>query len=347
MNSSWQAFLQDAGAVFSDQEVAHFGNPQQEIQVCESGSVIADLSHRGLIAVGGNDAQTFLQGQLTNDIKLVSHTRSQLSGYCSPKGRLLAIMRIALIGETYYCDLPAEILDDTLARLRKYVLMAKATLEDARGRFVRIGFSGPDAVGALEAALGGAPAEPGAVAQTREFTVVRLNGLHPRFVIYGAEEAARGLWSALDVHAAPVGRTAWDRLDILAGIPTVLPATVDRFVPQFVNLEALDGVSLKKGCYTGQEIVARLQYRGTVKRRMHRFHLAATPPPEPGDLLYGAADATQSVGDVVSAAPSTAGGHDLLAVVTLEAMERGALHLRAADGPPLEHRPLPYALPSQ
>ena len=347
MNASWHAFLQDAGAVFSDQAVVHFGNPQQEIQVCESGSVISDLSHRGLIAISGNDAQTFLQGQLTNDIKLVTHARSQLSGYCSPKGRLLAVVHIVLIGETYFCDLPAEILDDTLARLRKYILMAKVTLEDARDRFVRIGFSGPGATGALESALGGAPAEPGAVAQTREFTVVRLNGLHPRFVFYGAEDAARALWSALDVHAAPVGSAAWERLDILAGTPTVVPATVDRFVPQFVNLDILDGVSLKKGCYTGQEIVARLQYRGTVKRRMHRFHTGADLPPAAGDLLYEAIDGSQSIGDVVSAAPSTEGGHDFLAVVTVEAVERDGLRLRAADGPTAERRSLPYDLPTQ
>lgn len=347
MNTSWHAFLQDAGAVFSDHEVAHFGNSQQEIQVCESGSVICDLSHRGLIAISGNDAKAYLQGQLTNDIKLVTHNRSQLSGYCSPKGRLLAIIHIVLIGETYYCELPAEILDDTLARLRKYILMAKVTLEDARDRFVRIGFSGPGATSALKSELGGAPVDPGAVAQTREFTIVRLNGLHPRFVVYGTEDAVRRLWSALDVHAAPVGKAAWERLDILAGIPTVVPATVDRFVPQFVNLEVLDGVSLKKGCYTGQEIVARLQYRGTVKRRMHRFHIDADPPPAAGDPLYGASDGGQSVGDVVSAAPSTDGGHDVLAVVTVEAFERGGLHLRAADGPAVEHRPLPYALPTQ
>ncbi len=345
MDSRWQAFLEDAGAVFEDGTVIHFGNPQREIRIGTSGGILCDLSHRGLITAAGDDAMAFLQGQLTNDIARVDSHRGQLSGYCTPQGRLLAIFRIFLRDHVYHLELPRALLDDTLERLRKYVLMSKVKLEDGGDCLVGLGYAGPDGESELAEALGvEVPRSAFAVTETAGHTVMRLPGPVPRFAIYGRAPAMEKLWTLLDVRAAPVGRQVWERLDILAGLPEVLPETVEAFLPQAVNLDLVEGVSFKKGCYTGQEIVARLHYRGAVKRRMRRVHVAEDTPPAPGTAIAGKDG--QTAGTVVLASPSPDGGCDALAVLINE-QAGGSLQLKSGERPAVELRELPYPLPEE
>ncbi|MEJ2059640.1 MAG: folate-binding protein YgfZ [Gammaproteobacteria bacterium] len=345
MKPEWKTFLADAGAEFEDDHVANFGNPEREKRVTTTGTVICDLSHHGLIAAYGDEAQAFLQGQFSNDVHQVGDTHSQLSSYCSPKGRMLALFRLFMLDGTYYLRLPRETLETTLKRLRMYVLMSKVTLEDASDALVRIGVSGPDAETELSAVVGTLPRTVDEVVSGKTYTVIRINGPHPRFEVYGQLEAMTRLWDALNVHGAPVGASSWALLDILAGVPTVHPQTSEAFVPQMANLELIGGVSFKKGCYPGQEIVARMQYLGKNKRRMYRVHIGAETRPAPGEEIY-AKDQGEPVGKLVDAQAHPDGGYEGLAVLLISAAETGEPLRLGTKGPAVELGTLPYDIPA-
>lgn len=341
MHKDWKQLLDHAGAVFAeDGGVLHFGNPDRERRAALGGSVVCALTHYGLVRAHGDDTLRFLQGQLTSDTSRIDTAHSQLGGYCTPKGRLLAIVRLFARDDGCYLRLPAALREPTLTRLRKYVLMSKLTLDPAGDELVSIGLSGPRCAQELAQAVGAVPDAVDSATTADTLTVIRIPGLHPRFEIHGPVDAMSKLWSRLDVHAAPVGAGVWSLLDILAGVPEILPDTVEEFIPQTVNLDLLGGISFNKGCYTGQEIVARLHYRGTVKRRMYLAECDIEETPRPGCAIH-ATGVEQSAGQVVVAAPGAGHGQMLLASVIVEHARDGALHLGAADGPPLTLRDLP------
>lgn len=348
MNTDWNTFLRQTGAAIVEGSVAErvcsFGQPVAELQALDNGNILADISHLGLIAVQGADAATFLQGQLTNDIREISATHSQISAYCSPKGRMLACMRIFMRDDTYYLSLPRDILDATLQRLRMFVLRAKVTLSDASDTLVYIGYAGEHAAETLNAALGAVPTHPNEAISINGLTLLRLPHAHAsRFGVIGAFAAAQTLWNSLRVSAQPVGANVWDLLDIRAGIPTVYTATREAFVPQMANLDSIGGISFKKGCYTGQEIVARMHYLGTLKRRMFLAEIITEAAPQPGDALYasGAAN-TQSIGTLVAAQRGSRGSYEALAVVDIKSVATGQIHLHDVAGAALTFIPLPF-----
>ncbi|MFQ5643917.1 MAG: YgfZ/GcvT domain-containing protein [Thiogranum sp.] len=344
MISEWKEFLARAGAEFTDSGVAHYGNLRRELSVALTGNVFADLSHYGLISVHGDDAETFLQGQLTNDIRKVNDGHSQLTGLCNPKGRLLATFRAFHRGDSYYLCLPAGMLEDVIKRLRMFVLRSSVTLEDTSDTFVHLGISGQDAAQDLGAFVGELPASVSAVVQSDNHAVIQVPGIHPSYEIFTTVDDAMQLWDRLNVQSAPIGADAWQLLDIEAGIPVVLPQTREAFVPQMMNLQLVDGVSFQKGCYTGQEIVARMQYLGKLKRRMYLARVETTERPDSGEEIF-ASDAEQSVGKLISVAPHPDGGYALLAVLQIASAEAGTgLHLGGSDGPLLELKPLPYPM---
>ena len=348
MINEWKTFLQKAGAEFDDSGlwVASYGNPRRELSMAITGNVFADLSHYGLIAVHGEDAVDFMQGQFTNDVRKVTEQHSQLSGMCNPKGRLLASFRIFRHGDSYYLCMPAEMIEDVIRRLRMYVLRSRVTLEEASDTFVHLGLSGEETRAALQGFAGELPAEPGDVTARGNQVVICVPGIHPSYELFTTSDAAAALWDKLNVRSAPVGAEAWRLLDVQAGIPCIYPGTREAFVPQMINLQLVDGVSFKKGCYTGQEIVARMQYLGKLKRRMYRARVSSASSPQPGDGLFSPADPEQSCGQVVSAAKHPDGDHAVLAVIQISrAEEAGPLHLGAVDGPALNLETLPYPFP--
>lgn len=346
MRDDWRACLMDSGAVIEDSTVVDFGNPTRERRVVNAGGVLADLSHEGLIAVRGADAQKHLMSQLTNDVTKVSPQLSQLNGYCTPQGRLLAVMRVFLRGDAYYLALPRDRVEATTKRLRMYALNAKVAIEDAADSLIRIGAAGPKMDVEL-ARFVDVPAAVDQVAQAAGLTVIRLAGITPRFEILGEFDAVKKLWNALTVNAAPVGADAWLLTDILAGIPRVSGATVEEFIPQMLNLQAIGGVSFTKGCYPGQEIVARTKYLGKLKRRMFIAHSDTSRRPNPGDdvFLAPAAAEPQKVGKIVCAAPAQDKGYSILVVMEI-AQEEQALALDAPSGPALRLMALPYSVDS-
>lgn len=343
MISEWKEFLANAGAEFSATGVAHYGSERRELSVAITGNVFADLSHYGLISAHGDDAETFLQGQFTNDIRKVTDAHSQLSGLCNPKGRLLATFRAFHRSDSYYLCLPDTMLEDVIKRLRMFVLRSKVTLEDASDTFVHLGVSGGDAEEELRKCVGELPETVDAVVQAGNHTIIRVPGINPSYEIFTTVDDARQLWDRLNVQSAPIGANAWQLLDIQAGIPVISPQTREAFVPQMTNLQLIDGVSFQKGCYTGQEIVARMQYLGKLKRRMYRARVGNTPTLTGEEEIFAAGNRQQSVGKLVSAAPHPDGGYAILVVLQIASAEgESGLHLGSAEGPSLELETLPY-----
>ena len=303
---------------------------------------ITELSHFGLIRATGSDVRTFLQGQLTNDINQVTPVLAQLSSYCSPKGRILGSFWVMQRGDDLYLQLPADRLPGILKRLRMFVLRAQVTLEDASGELARFGITGSCAADLLPFA----PGADKATATRDDITVIRLPGERPRFEIIGPVSALAPLWSKLSETATQTGPDFWSLMDIRAGVPNVFEDTVEAFVPQMANLQLIGGVSFTKGCYTGQEVVARMQYLGKLKRRMYLAHIADTQRPAPGAEVFSpSSESGQGAGRIVDAAPSPDGGFDVLAVLQISSAEAGDVRLHDAAGPVLDLRPMPYDLP--
>jgi len=349
MKTEWKNFLRQRGAEWTDPDapLAHFGNPAQELSLTLSGEVMVDLSHRGLIAVSGEEAESFLQNLLSNDVRQVSDTQSQLTSLNTAKGRMLALMRLFKHEGVFYLSLPRSMVEPTLKRLRMYVLRSKVALEAANDAFVQFGLSGTHAAERLRKVLGNVPEAPDAVQHGAGISVIRLpcgRSGQQRFEIYGELEPMQKLWQALDVHATPVSSTSWELLDTLAALPEVYPATLEAFVPQMANLERIGAVSFKKGCYPGQEIVARMHYLGKPARRMALLRAPDAESAEPGQAVVNTSG--EAAGEVVRAAPHPDGGIVLLAVLRLNALieDEPKLHLGAAEGAQLTRLPLPYAL---
>jgi folate-binding protein YgfZ len=290
--------------------------------------VRVDLSHNALIAIAGDDARLFLHAQLTNDVEALRAGDAQWNGWCSPKGRLLATFLLFLRQHEYLAMLPAEIAPAIAKRLAMFVLRSKVRIRDATAEFARCGVTGAGAAQAVQA-LG-------------EHGDILVKGIGPEAFVVIAPAGHPG-FAKWQQTLRVAGREAWDLALIRAGVPTVVAATQDAFVPQMANFELVGGVSFKKGCYPGQEIVARTQYRGILKRRMALAHVDAAEAPAPGQNVYSAAFGDQATGTVVSAAPVPGGGYDFLVVAQIDSLRKGGLHLGSPDGAPIEIRSQPAA----
>jgi tRNA-modifying protein YgfZ len=342
MNSIWEAFLRSRDAQIDGEDRARF--PQAPLA---ANCAIMDLSELGIIAVSGAEAADFLQGQLTNDVRALGPARSQLSAYCSPKGRMLASFRVFRMDDTIYLQLAGSRLGPTLQRLRMFLLRAKVTLEDASDQLVRIGIAGDCAPGLLAHHLPGLSTEDNAVTRTSNLLAIRVPGTPPRFEIVAPAEAAAVLWNSLAANVRAVNADFWSLLDIRAGLPNVYEETADAFVPQMANMHLIDGVSFTKGCYTGQEVVARMQYLGSLKRRMYLGEVATDVRPERGAELHSTTSISeQATGRVVDIAESGPGRFELLAVVEIGAAETAEVRL-GPDGPRVVLKAPPYGFSAE
>ena len=294
---------------------------------------VAALTHLGIIRVEGEDAASFLQGQLTQDFALLKPAGARLAAFCSAKGR----MQASFIGFNrgpgeilLVCS--RDILAPTLKRLSMFVLRAKARLSDATADFTLLGLAG-DAV----APLMDPATPPWDKADAGAANVVML---------YPADGRPLAQWVAPAGTAAPAGPALsaelWQWSEVRSGIATVTAPIVDAFVPQMLNYESVGGVSFKKGCYPGQEVVARSQFRGTLKRRAFLVHCEAAA--SVGQEVFQQADGSQPCGVVAQCAAAPGGGHDAIVSMQVAAAQAGGLRLGSADGAGLELLPLPYAL---
>jgi tRNA-modifying protein YgfZ len=301
-----------------------------------------ELSQLGLIRFSGEDAQVFLQNQLTCEVDALSAGQSTYGAYCTPKGRVLATFLLWRAEQGFFMQLPSSLREPIQKQLSKYILRSKVKAADATAEWTPAGIMGKDAAALVQRMAGAAPQAVHQVAQTPVAMVIRLPG--DRFEIVAARDKAATALQALAAGAEKADAEQWQRQVIRAGVPMILPETQEEFVPQMINLDLIGGVSYEKGCYPGQEIVARMHYRGTLKQRMYLANVASAEHLQPGEKLYSPDFGEQACGTVVNAARSSEGGHDLLAVIQISAADRGNLHWKSPDGPALKLLPLPYSV---
>ena len=345
MNNEWEKFLVSQGAKIQNNSVTTFGLPVAEEKSAFSSLVVADLSHYGLIDASGDDVVEFLQGQTTNDIKDVTEHQSQLSAYCNPKGRILANFRIFKRNNHYLLRLRRDLLEMTLKRLRMFVLRSKVELIDSSDELVRIGIAGEQATNALSVLFNNVPDTVDSFCTENEISLIKLPGDVPRYEAHGPVQAMLAFWQRLlQADAVMIGENSWNLLTVRAGIPEIVSATIEAFVPQMVNLQAINSLSFTKGCYPGQEVVARMHYLGKIKRRLYLASVTTNELPQPGQAILTSDENEEKAGQVVSASWSGEGKAELLAVLQIAKAEQAELHLNSTSGPEIVLTELPYKL---
>lgn len=303
-------------------------------------TVLVDLSSMGLMRFHGEDTQTFLQGQLTNDIRQLKNDRAQLSAYCTPKGRMQASFILWQTEAGVHAMLPAELTEPIRKRLSMFILRSKVKAEDPSGSIKLFALLGDQAATSLQTIMGGCPDNDFGVLTLATGTIIRL----PRnmYLIAAAAESADALRIKLGEKHPAVGSHAFDWWLIQAGIPMITPPTQEQFVPQMTNYEVIGGVNFKKGCYPGQEIVARTQYLGKLKRRMYHVSLPSDSQAGVGDELYGTDMGDQAIGMLVQVHPAADGRLEALAVIQISSVEAGPVRHKTTDGAELTPLGLPY-----
>ncbi|HNO74578.1 MAG TPA: folate-binding protein [Nitrosomonas mobilis] len=346
MNAAWLDFLREGNAQISLNQIEHFGDPAAELQQVQASPVLVDLSYLGLIRISGPDAQSFLQGQLTCDISILNGHTATYGGYCTPKGRLLSNFLIWKRVESadYWLQLPASLVQSTIKRFSMFVLRTKVTLHDETDNLVRIGIIDKNTTAVLNNCFTEILPrfEPLSFSDTSESQVIRHSEQRIEIITTLAE--ATRIWKRLRHELIPAGSHCWQWQEICEGIPSIQPETQEEFIPQMINLDKIGGVSFQKGCYPGQEIVARTQYLGKLKRRMYRAHIACSDIAAASDPLFSQEMGLQASGMIVNAAISPIGGYDVLAVIQISSVENYEIHWKTPTGPVLTLMPLPYAI---
>lgn len=295
-----------------------------------AGNILATppLASLGVIRAQGEEAAKFLQGQLTQDFSLLDLNTARLAGFCSAKGRLMAsFIGFKRTPDDILLVCSRDLLPATLKRLSMFVLRAKVKLSDASGAFQVRGLT--------------------SAAQDTPAWRLSSHGGGQVVSLYPAQDLGRALWVA-EVETAiptiwkPLDPARWAWLDVMSGIAPVTQPIVEAFVPQMLNYESVGGVNFKKGCYPGQEVVARSQFRGTLKRRA--YLVAAADPLTVGQEVFHSSDAAQPCGTVAAAAANPEGGWNAIVSMQTSAAVDGTLHAGAASGLALTLLPLPYAL---
>ncbi len=328
--------------VLSPVTLGAFAASTADLAAVLNAPAVARLSELGTIRVDGADATAFLQSQLTNDVAHLGNDALQLNGYCTPKGRLLATFHQWRDGDAIVLQLPRQLVAPIAKRLSMFVLRAKVKLADASDQCTTHALLGPQASTALRAAGIEPPAQTWASVENTGLRVSRLPAaptVAERFLLTQAGSALPATLASLPL----VSSDAWWWSEVAAAVPTVFPATQEKFVPQMINFEVLGGVNFKKGCYPGQEIVARSQYLGKLKRRMQVAHAEIDDPPAAGSDVFQSAQ-EQPIGTVVMAARAPGGGVDLLFEAPVDRVDAGTLHIGAVGGAALRILPLPYEL---
>jgi folate-binding protein YgfZ len=342
--SEWLAFLQQQNAVS-----AGGGAPAD---------FVAPLTNLGLLAFKGEEAASFLHNQLTNDVEHLGVGEVRLAGYCSPKGRLLATMLIWKHDDAIILLLPRALLPAIQKRLQMFVLRAKVKVQDISDQQAILGLAGDRAAAALQTWFPELPAQPYVKIDNTSGSLMRLadgaDGI-ARYQWIAVNGTAIAAWPQLRITLEAAGEAAWKLGDIQAGVPQITAATQEKFVPQMINFELIGGVNFKKGCYPGQEIVARSQYLGKLKRRMMLATIEgvsddAAAAIQPGVEIFSSADPEQPCGTIVNAEiDGSDGGNDNIRIsclteIKLTAPEAGSVHVGSASGPMLHFHPLPYSL---
>ena len=299
-----------------------------------------ELTRSGLIAFTGEDAAAFLHAQLTSDVAALKVPATQYTGYCTPKGRLLATPLLWRLEDEILLQLPLVLREATQSRLSKYILRSRVKASDATARYALFGVFDGDAGAAVHALTGKEPGEKHEVLSQDGTCVTRVAA--GRHIVLAPRERADEVRATLEAHGSAASEESWAASEIAAGVPVITQGSQEEYVPQMVNLDLIGAVSYSKGCYPGQEIVARTHYLGRLKQRMYRIAVPRGLTPKVGDRLYSDEfGADQASGTIVDAVLREDGAAEALAVVQTTTVAR-VLHYGSLDGPAVEFLPLPY-----
>lgn len=335
----------DPELFFDNRGYSFYHEPAIEQEHRQKHEFICEPSYLGFARARGMDAVEFLNGQFTNDLSKLSEGQSQLSGYCTPKGRLLSVFRIHHDRDDLLLQMHRDVITATVDRLRKYIMRAKVEVSTDES-IATLGTVGEKCAAALRNMFGSLPGKKHECSNVGDLTIISYTETPPqRYQIIGTPSRLKPLWQQLSACAPKLGSWAWASMDIEQGLATVFKRTSEQFVPQMLNLDITQAVSFNKGCYPGQEIVARMHYLGKLKTRMILGSADAHTQPLPGDKVF-AVGSEQSIGMVVDAMPGST-GYDLLATSRLENVQRDDLRLRNGQDVPIRLGQLPYPLHSE
>ena len=309
--------------------------------ITNSNNILCDLSHLGLLEISGADAVTFLQGQVTNDVKLLAGSNAHYSAYCNPKGRMLALFLAFSHYDHLHLQFNRELLEPIMKRLKMYVMRSKVEIKDVSDSIIKFGINGLEAAQILAPSFAKIPTEDYALVSLDNGAILKLPSHNDdaRFEIFTDAVNAPLIWEALKNNCKVVEKPYWDWLEIQAGIPDIDLKTQEQFVPQMLNLDILNGINFKKGCYTGQEIVARTHYLGSVKRRTYLSAINTQQAPNAGEKVL---DASQNeVGQIVRVAANASNGYDALIEMRIDAQQTGKVFWNDVA---INIKPLPYSL---
>jgi len=364
--TTWLRYLAEQGARFSndnhsdnnrDGDAPNPGAPAQVVSFGDKNiapssrsNTIVPLTHLGLISASGDDAASFLHNQLSNDIEHLDQHHARLAAYCTPKGRLLADFLIWKNQQHITLQITREIQAAIQKRLQMYIMRSKVKLADITEQHVILGLAGPAVASALMPWFPNLPLSIYDKIESDAGTLIRHpNDIDlPRYQWITSAEHAIKAWPALTQVLQPCGADVWHLAEIESGTPHIMAATQEKFVPQMINFELIGGVNFQKGCYPGQEIVARSQYLGKLKRRMLYASIDASQATQtiealPGSEIFSIDDPAQPCGMVVNAEQDGASEIKLLVEIKLAAAEN-AVRLGSIDGPELAFKPLPYPI---
>ena len=310
-----------------------------------SENFICDADDIGLILVNGEDASEFLQNQLSNDIALIDETRFQLSSYSTPKGRMLGVFQVLQISNGYILVTTRTMVLPLMERLYHFIVHSRVQLADASDHFARFVIQTNQSEIIDHPWLAKTPNASFQNDSVISLQFARLNEQHRYLILCLSAEEAIKLWQQLSASLQIASFKAWHLAEIKSGVPVIYPSTAEEFVLQMANLNVLGGVSFQKGCYPGQEIVARMQYLGKLKRRMFLAELETRQLPSPGDdLVVAGKDVVDGSGKIVDAQFDQNGLCHCLYIAQIAKAEAGSLQLLNQPDAPIRNIDLPYPL---
>lgn len=351
MCPQWIDFLTSQNAQFDETgRVTTFGSPEIEHYLIKHGPVVTSLSHQALLKVTGSDAFNFLQGQFTADLKMVSDNKAQYSAYCDPQGNVLAIFLIFKYQGDFFLSFDQSLAQSIQRRLQVFIMRSDVQLTDMRNEMVHIGFAGEFADLDVQRRLDTKVKElyeTGMVAhqEMNQVLVIKVPGPYHKYQLFGPAEQVIKAWQEIRVNSDVTNASDWELLNIAAAIPVVNAQTTGKFTAQFLNLDKFEAISFKKGCFPGQEIIARIHYRGKITKRMLRLRSDEVQTVSAGDewQLIDNAGKTHKL-TIINAGKDILHGSIINAVATLRSLEAAEGDLKTQTGDVIRIEPLPYKI---
>jgi len=347
MNNDWKNYLLQNNAKQDDNGLFVFNQPYSDNQGDDKDDIICDLSYFSTIVIAGGDATEFIQGQFTNDVNKVDESNSQISGFCNNKGRMIANYRLFQHQQNYFISIRNDLVERSIQHLKNYILRSEVAIQDISEQLIHIGVSGENAAALLGSYIDNLNTNIDSVSSNENYIAIRVAGDTPRYEIFCSFEHATKLWQELEEKTNIVNTAYWNYLNIKNGLPFIDGNTSEQFVPQMANMELINGISFEKGCYTGQEIVARTHFLGKQKRRTYRISIMSEIEPKAGDqLATDTSTENQYTGTLVTLHPTSENNYEALAVIQIKSAEEDKLQLKESAAK-ISVLDLPYSLTAE